>query len=141
MVSFKPKRDLCTQISKEMVGEPVIPTFKSIDLEVTDGSVIQRLEALPFKQENGGSNPSGPTNTLVVKKCECNQSMYIHMVDGFVRFTGCEPCIVDIRLETGKENEVMIKGRRSRKSMRCITCKRRHLIRTFDEVKDAPRQK
>lgn len=102
------------------------------------GSVIQRREALPFKQENGGSNPSRPTiNRLVAKKCQhCSQAMHIHRKGDDVIFSGCEPCIIDIRLERIGEDQALIKGRQSSKAIRCVNCHKKHTLRTFEEVKD-----
>lgn len=109
------------------------------DIIVRDGSVIQRQEARAFTSENGGSNPSRPTtNILVVKKCQhCSNAMYLHKTDAPEPiFTGCEPCIVDIRLERVADNEMLIKGRRSTKAVRCTACKKKHLLTSFEEVKD-----
>ena len=108
-----------------------------------DGSVIQRQEALTFNQENGGSSPSRPTiNRLIAKECQhCKQAMHIHRKGDEVTFAGCEPCIVDIRLERSGENEMTIKGMRSTKCVRCQSCKRRHLLSSFVEIEDGTGQK
>ena len=106
------------------------------------GSVIQRQEAPPFKRENVGSNPARPTiNKLVAKPCQyCKQPMHIHRKDDTVIFAGCEPCIIDIRLERIGEDQALIKGRQSSKAVRCVNCHHKHLLRTFEEVKDADGQ-
>lgn len=103
-----------------------------------EGSVIQRQEARTFNPENGGSNPSRPTNILVAKQCShCKgQAMHIHQDGELVRFSGCEPCIVDIRIERVGMKEALIKGRRSTKCVRCSNCHRKHLLSSFTEVKD-----
>ncbi len=81
---------------------------------------------------------SNTTDVLAVKKCHhCSTSMYIHVVkDAEPIFIGCEPCIVDIKLEKVNDDEMIIKGNRSSRSIRCQQCKHRHLLRSFEEVKD-----
>lgn len=107
--------------------------------ESGNGSVIQRQEARTFNPENEGSNPSRPTtNILVAKQCaHCKgQAMHIHKDGDLIHFSGCEPCIVDIRIERVGLKEALIKGRRSTKCVRCSNCHRKHLLSTFVEVKD-----
>lgn len=85
----------------------------------------------------GGSIPSGPTiNRLIAKKCKCGQAMHIHRIDNQVVCAACEPVIVDVRIEMVDKDNVVIKAKRSNKSVRCGTCRRRHLVRSFEEVKD-----
>lgn len=122
------------------IGERAL--MAKIREEQDHGSVIQRREALPFKQENGGSNPSRPTiNKLVAKKCDkCSQAMHIHRKDDTVIFAGCEPCIIDLRIERVGEDQALIKGRQSSKAVRCVNCHKKHTLRTFEEVKDGSGQ-
>ena len=106
------------------------------------GLVAQPAELPPFKRIGGGSNPSGPTkNILIVKKCnKCGNPMYIHITDApDPIFTGCEPCVVDLRLEKVNDHEIVIKGRRSSHQVRCASCKtRKHLVSSFKEVENGP---
>ena len=129
-----------TTKSERTVAEYAI--MDKVRKEHGEGSVIQRPEALPFKQENGGSNPSRPTiNRLVAKKCDhCNSAMHIHRKGDDIIFSGCEPCIIDIRLERVGEDQALIKGRQSSKAVRCVGCHHKHLLRTFEEVKDGTGQ-
>lgn len=102
------------------------------------GSVIQRQEALTFNQENESSSLSGPTNILVAKRCKrCNTAMYIHKTEAeHPIFTACEACIVDIKIDTVNSEETLIKAKLSTKSIRCSSCKTRHLLSSFEEVED-----
>lgn len=111
---------------------------------LSNGSVAQPAEPLPFKERVGGSTPSGPTkNLLLAKKCnKCHNPMYIHITDApDPIFTGCEPCVVDLRIEKISDQEIVIKGRRSSHQVRCASCKtRKHLINSFVEVEDGATQ-
>lgn len=98
---------------------------------------------MPFKQADERLTRSTstkeymPINILVVKKCLCSAAMYVHKTYPIEPiFTGCEPIIVNIRLEKVNENEIVIKGDRSTKSVRCSVCKRKHLLFSFEEVKN-----
>ena|SRR5271166_1810045 len=110
-----------------------------------NGSVAQPAELPPFKRIGGGSNPSGLTkNILIVKKCnKCGNPMYIHITDApDPIFTGCEPCVVDLRLEKVNDHEIVIKGRRSSHQVRCAQCKvRKHLVSSFKEVENGTGQR
>ena len=107
---------------------------------VRDGSVAQLAEPLPFKERVEGSTPSGLTNTLLAKICDkCNRPMHVHKTDKETIFAGCEPFITNLRLKRKNENEILIVGNRSDKTVLCCSCKRRHLLRSFEEVKDGDR--
>lgn len=124
-----------TRALRELYEKDILEVFMS----GKNGSVIQRQEARAFTPENAGSNPAGPTkDILVVKKCQhCSTPMYIRkVIEQEPFFTGCEPCIVDIKLERSGEKEIKITGRRSTKVVRCFQCKRKHLLSSFEEVKD-----
>lgn len=89
---------------------------------------------------NDGSSPSGPTmiNMLVSKMCNCKAAMYVHRRDPEdVIFRGCEPTIVDMTIEKSKTvpDEIIIKGFQSAHCVRCETCKIRHLLKSFKEIK------
>lgn len=77
-------------------------------------------------------------NILVVKKCQhCSKAMYIHKTDAEdPSFIMCEPCIVDIHIEEVNDKELLIKGKWSTKTIRCSSCKHKHLLSSFEEVKD-----
>lgn len=109
---------------------------------VRDGSVTQSAEYSPFKREVEGSTPSGPTtNILLAKICDkCQKPMHVHKTDKETIFAGCEPFITNLRLKRKNENEILIVGNRSDKTVLCCSCKRRHLLRSFEEVKDGVRQ-
>jgi hypothetical protein len=81
------------------------------------------------------ANSPGSTDKLVVKKCSCGTPMYIHIKGENVIFTGCEPCLTNLRFVKSSNEEVLIRADRSTKRTRC-TCKRTHLLSTFEEVKD-----
>ena len=110
---------------------------------IRDGSVTQSAEDLTFNQEVGGSIPSRPTtNTLLAKICDkCQRPMHVHKTDKETIFAGCEPFITNLRLKRKNENEILIVGNRSDKTVLCCSCKRRHLLRSFEEVKDGSGQK
>ena len=106
-----------------------------------NGSITQLEEDRTFNPDDAGSKPAGPTkNILIVKKCnKCGNPMYIHITDApDPIFTGCEPCVVDLRLEKVNDHEIVIKGRRSSHQVRCSQCKtRKHLISSFKDVDHA----
>src|SRR4051812_17553006 len=110
---------------------------------------------LPFKEIDGGWNPSRGTkfgakvlktidvtkpsaNKLVFKKCGCSQVMYIHLKEDNIIFIGCQPRITNIKVvkDPDDPNQLLIKGKRSTKAIKCWKCEDTHLIRSFDEVKD-----
>lgn len=101
------------------------------------GSVVQPVEPPTFNRTDESSTLSGPTiDILLVKKCErCKSPLYIRITDTEPVFAGCEAVIVDIRLERVNDQEILIKGRRSSKAVRCSQCQKKHLLRGFDEVK------
>lgn len=77
------------------------------------------------------------TNILVAKQCShCSNAMHIHKNgDKDPILTGCAPCIVDIHIVEDKDT-LLIKGKQSSKAVRCIKCVRKHLLSSFEEVKD-----
>jgi ssDNA-binding Zn-finger/Zn-ribbon topoisomerase 1 len=77
-------------------------------------------------------------NILIVKKCQhCNTAMYIRRVnEEEPTFISCERCVVDITISTTSETEIVIKGKLSSKTIRCASCKKKHLLSSFEEVKD-----
>jgi len=62
--------------------------------------------------------------------------MYVHRKGDEVIFAGTEPCIINLRLERVNDDEIVIKGTRSTTSVRCDKCKRRHLLASFEDVKE-----
>ena len=75
---------------------------------------------------------------LLVKKCQhCSNPMYVRiLVDAEPVLVGCDAVIVDIRLDRHSDKEILIKGRRSQTTIRCTQCQKKHLLSSFDEVKD-----
>lgn len=119
-------------------GEPMDVKGLASETILNSGSVTQSAEGRSFKPVVGGSTPSRPTiNVLVAKKCEhCGTPMYIHRVDQQVVFAGCEPTIVGIKIDSSVADNVLITGKRSSKSIRCQNCRRRHLIRSFEDINE-----
>ncbi len=77
-------------------------------------------------------------SVLLVKKCQhCSNPMYV-TINGEEEpvLVGCAPVIVDIRLDRTSDKEILIKGRRSRTAVRCNQCSRKHLLQSFEEIKD-----
>lgn len=103
--------------------------------------VSSNVRPRSFKSADVGSSPTAPTiNLLVAKQCQhCKQAMYVHRQDDKITFAGCEPCITDIKLERVSDKEINIKGKRSTRAVRCQNCKRKHLLSSFEEVKDGSR--
>jgi hypothetical protein len=78
-------------------------------------------------------------NKLIAKKCQhCSSAMHIHRKDDFITFAGCEPCVVNLRMQATGDKEMTITGRRSTKVVRCQNCHHRHLLSSFEEIKDEP---
>lgn len=80
---------------------------------------------------------SFPIDVLVARVCQtCNVPMYIHFQTEEVAFTNCEPALNNLKVIVTSEFESSITAKRSTKVVRCQTCKSKHLILGFEEVKD-----
>lgn len=78
---------------------------------------------------------------LVAKKCsKCNNALHIHSQGKEVIFSGCEPCLIKLRIKKISDDEVELVGRRSTKRVRCSSCMKTNLIAAFEEVKDGDNQ-
>lgn len=99
-----------------------------------NGLVTQSAEDPTFNRRDGGSSPSEPTiNLLVAKKCSCAQAMYMHRKGEEIIFSGCLPCIINIKIERTKDGANIV-GNRSTKRVRCSGCNLVHMIFSFEKV-------
>jgi hypothetical protein len=102
--------------------------------QTLSGLVTQSAENPTFNRRDGGSSPSGPTTDLLVaKKCSCKRAMHMHRKGDDIIFSGCLPCIVDIKIERTKDG-ANITGNRSTKRVRCSECNLVHLISGFEKI-------
>jgi hypothetical protein len=101
------------------------------------GSIAQSVEQPPFKRKVTGSSPVAPTiNLLVAKVCgNCKQAMHVHRIGDKIVFAGCEPYLINLRVEIQPNAYTSIKSKRSTKTVYCVECGQKCLLSSFEEVK------